>query len=57
MSLDIEYAPEPPFNSGSPQTASAEVIRMFFENYGPVKESRDAEARRFAAKLGVAVKS
>jgi len=26
-------------------------------NYGAVRESRDAEARRFATKLGVAVKS
>jgi hypothetical protein len=37
--------------------ASAEVIRVFFENYGAVREARDAEARRFATKLGVAVKS
>ena len=56
IQLDIEYAPEPPFNSGTPETASAEVIRVFFENYGAVRESRDAEARRFATKLGVAVK-
>jgi hypothetical protein len=26
-------------------------------NYGAVRETRDAEARRFATKLGVAVKS
>jgi cyclohexyl-isocyanide hydratase len=57
IQLDIEYAPEPPFNSGTPETASAEVIRVFFENYGAVRESRDAEARRFAIKLGVVVKS
>src|SRR6516164_4245029 len=55
--LDGEYAPEPLFNSGSPETASAEVIRVFFENYGALRESRDAEARRFATKLGVALKS
>jgi cyclohexyl-isocyanide hydratase len=57
IQLDIEYAPEPLFNSGSPETASAEVIRVFFENYGAVRESRDAEARRFATKVGVALKS
>jgi cyclohexyl-isocyanide hydratase len=57
IQLDGEYAPEPLFNSGSPETASAEVIRVFFENYGALRESRDAEARRFATKLGVALKS
>lgn len=57
IQLDIEYAPEPPFSSGTPETASAEVIRAFFANYAAVRESRDAEARRFATKLGIAVKS
>ena len=56
IQLEIEYAPGPPFHSGTPETASAEVIRVFLENYGAVRESRDAEARRFATKLGVAVK-
>jgi DNA-binding MarR family transcriptional regulator len=49
IQLDIEYAPEPPFHSGTPETALPEVIRAFFENYGAVKESREAEARRFAS--------
>jgi cyclohexyl-isocyanide hydratase len=53
IQLDIEYAPEPPFQSGTPETASPEVIRAFFENYGEVRESREAEARRFVSKLGL----
>lgn len=57
IQLEIEYAPEPPFHSGTPETASSKAIRVYFENYGAVRESRDAEARRFASKLGVTVKS
>jgi cyclohexyl-isocyanide hydratase len=53
IQLDIEYAPNPPFHSGTPETAPPEVIQAFFAHYGNVKESREAEARRFAAKLGL----
>jgi len=52
IQLDIEYAPDPPFHSGTPQTAPPEVLQAFFARYGNVKESREAEARRFATKLG-----
>jgi cyclohexyl-isocyanide hydratase len=52
IQLEIEYAPDPPFNSGTPETARPEVIQAFFAHYGHVKESREAEARRFATKLG-----
>ncbi len=53
IQLEIEYAPDPPFHSGSPDTAPPEVVRAFFAQYGHVKESREAEARQFAAKLGI----
>lgn len=53
IQLDIEYAPEPIFHSGTPETASPDTIDAFFTKYGHIKESREAEARRFAAKLGV----
>jgi cyclohexyl-isocyanide hydratase len=53
IQLDIEYAPEPVFHSGTADTASPEVVRAFFVNYGQVKESREAEARHFSKKLGV----
>jgi len=52
IQLDIEYAPDPPFNSGTPETAPPEVVQAFFAHYQQVKESREAEARRFATKLG-----
>ena len=53
IQLDIEYAPDPPFHSGTPDTAPPEVICAFFAQYAHVKESREAEARRFATKLGI----
>ena len=49
IQLDIEYAPDPPFHSGTPETAPPEVIQAFFARYGSVRESREAEARQFAA--------
>jgi cyclohexyl-isocyanide hydratase len=52
IQLDIEYTPDPPFHSGTPETAPPEVVQAFFAHYGNVKESREAEARRFATKLG-----
>jgi transcriptional regulator GlxA family with amidase domain len=34
IQLAIEYAPEPPFNAGSPRTASAEVVAMVKQMFG-----------------------
>ena len=51
IQLDIEYAPDPIFHSGTPETASPEVVRAFFTNCEHVKESREGEARSFAKKL------
>jgi cyclohexyl-isocyanide hydratase len=53
IQLEIEYAPEPRFNSGSPDTASEDVIKRFFDNYGQNKDSREQEAKHFAFKLGI----
>jgi cyclohexyl-isocyanide hydratase len=55
IQLSIQYAPNPVFHSGEPETAPAEVLQAFNENYSAVAASREAEARRFAAILGVAV--
>jgi cyclohexyl-isocyanide hydratase len=53
IQLDIEYAPDPPFHSGTPDTAPPEVLHAFFVQYEQVKKSREAEARHFATKLGI----
>lgn len=55
IQLSIQYAPNPVFHSGTPDTAPAEVLRAFNESYSAVAASREAEAQRFAAILGVAV--
>jgi cyclohexyl-isocyanide hydratase len=55
IQLEIEYAPEPRFNSGSPDTASEDVIKRFFENYGHNKDLRQQEAKHFALELGVKI--
>ena len=47
IQLDIEYAPDPPFH----KTAPPEVVQAFFARYRNVKESREAEAKRFATRL------
>jgi cyclohexyl-isocyanide hydratase len=52
IQLEIEYAPEPCFNSGSPETASEDAIQRFFTSYGKNKDSRKEEALRFAQKFG-----
>jgi cyclohexyl-isocyanide hydratase len=55
IQLSIEYAPNPVFHSGTPETAPAEVLQAFNESYSAIASSREAEARRFAAILDVAV--
>jgi cyclohexyl-isocyanide hydratase len=53
IQLDIEYAPNPHFHSGTPTTASKSVIDAFYRQYGHNRADRKAEAERFATKLGV----
>jgi cyclohexyl-isocyanide hydratase len=55
IQLSIQYAPNPVFHSGTPETAPAEVLQAFNKSYSPIAASREAEARRFAAILGIAV--
>jgi len=54
IQLSIQYAPNPVFHSGTPDTAP-EVLHAFNENYSAIAASREAEGRQFAAILGVAV--
>lgn len=55
VQLAIQYAPNPVFNSGEPATAAPDVIASFLAGYAPDKAARQAEAVRFAGKLGVKV--
>lgn len=55
IQLSIQYAPNPVFHSGMPDTAPAEVLQAFNKSYSAIAASRETEAQRFAAILGVAV--
>jgi cyclohexyl-isocyanide hydratase len=55
IQLSIQYAPEPPFDSGSPATAPALVLAAEREAYRSLTEQRQVTARRIAARLNVTV--
>jgi cyclohexyl-isocyanide hydratase len=54
IQLDIAYAPEPPFRSGTPQTAPSEIVQAARRDVATLIARREATARRAAARLGVA---
>lgn len=49
IQLAIEYAPNPVFDSGTPEGAPAEVLQSFERKYKQVETARKAEALRHAA--------
>jgi len=55
IQLSIEYSPEPPFRSGSPETAPPEIVDAVRLSSQKITESRLATAKRIAARLGVSV--
>jgi cyclohexyl-isocyanide hydratase len=55
IQLQMAYAPEPPFNSGTPETAPPAVLKQARRSVQALTEQREQTARRFAAKFGIAV--
>jgi cyclohexyl-isocyanide hydratase len=53
IQLDIAYAPEPPFESGTPHSAPAEIVERSRRNSAKLIARREATARRVGATLGV----
>ena len=53
IQLQIAYAPEPPFNAGTPETAPAGVLARALTSTRELTARRERTARRIAAKLGV----
>ena len=53
IQLQIEYDPEPPFDSGSPKTARPETIEALKGRLAKLGEERRAVAQRVGARLGV----
>ena len=49
IQLAIEYAPNPIFDSGTPETAPAQVLESFQNKYEPIGTSREKEAMLYAA--------
>jgi cyclohexyl-isocyanide hydratase len=54
IQLQIEYDPAPPFNSGSPQTASRATVETLKARGAKLNEERRAVATRVGRKLGIA---
>jgi len=55
IQLDIVYAPEPPFNSGTPERAPPAILEHARQSYREITARREATARRAAARLGIFV--
>ena len=53
IQLHIQYAPEPPFDSGNPATASAEIVEPSRQAMAPMLEQRLAIVKRVAERLGI----
>jgi cyclohexyl-isocyanide hydratase len=53
IQLQIEYDPAPPFNSGSPKTASPEMIETIKARTAKLNDERRTVALRVGRKLGV----
>lgn len=53
IQLSIAYAPEPPFSSGTPETAPPAVLERVRHSYQAIAEQRERTARRIADRLGI----
>ena len=54
IQLHMVYAPEPPFDSGTPETAPAAILEQARQSVRAISAQREKTARRVAAKLGIA---
>jgi cyclohexyl-isocyanide hydratase len=53
IQLYMVYAPEPPFNSGSPETAPPAILAAARLGVADITAQREATARRVAVRLGI----
>ena len=53
IQLQMQYAPEPPFNSGIPSTAPAAVLEAARQAVQGISEQRRSTAERVAQRLGI----
>lgn len=52
LQLGLEYAPAPPFQSGTPETATPEILAAVQARITPLLVGREAQAREAAAQMG-----
>ncbi|MGH7104817.1 MAG: DJ-1/PfpI family protein [Acetobacteraceae bacterium] len=55
IQLHMAYAPEPPFDSGTPETAPSPILEQARRSVQAITVQREQTARRVAAKLDIAV--
>lgn len=55
IQLAIEYAPNPVFDSGTPESAPVEVLHSFQRKYDSIGAARETEALRYAADHGLSL--
>jgi cyclohexyl-isocyanide hydratase len=53
IQLYMAYAPKPPFDSGTPETAPAGILEQARRSVAGITAQREATARRVAARLGI----
>jgi cyclohexyl-isocyanide hydratase len=53
IQLYMAYAPEPPFNSGTPETAPPSILERARQSLTNITVKREDTARQIASKLGV----
>jgi cyclohexyl-isocyanide hydratase len=51
IELSLEYAPAPPFNAGSPETAPAATVDVVRKRMAPILDERREHAEAAARKL------
>jgi cyclohexyl-isocyanide hydratase len=54
IQLQMQYAPEPPFNSGTPKTAPPAVLKAARHAVQAITDQREKTAWRVARRLGIA---
>jgi cyclohexyl-isocyanide hydratase len=55
IQLHMAYAPEPPFDSGTPETAPSPILEEARRSVRTITVRREQTARRIAARLGIAI--
>jgi cyclohexyl-isocyanide hydratase len=55
IQLYMVYAPEPPFDSGTPESAPPEILAHARQSVAGITAQREATARRVADRLGIAL--